>query len=187
MHYSLAVQAGVDTIEHGFFYEADGTMRFDARVAEQLAASQIPVVTTMQVAREMHDLGDDNVDAARWARILAGEREIKAKLRELGVPLVAGSDAGWRGIQFDTLWKELDEMVEIGMTPAESIHAATGGAAKALGIDDRLGTIQKGRIADLVAIEGELANDIHRLENVYAVFQAGSHVSWNQAIFASIV
>jgi imidazolonepropionase-like amidohydrolase len=173
---SLAVQAGVDTIEHGSFLEADGSRRFNARVAEQLAESQIPVVTTMQVARDMHDLGGDNVDVARWTRMLTEDREIKAKLHELGVPLIAGTDAGWRATRFDTLWKELEELVGIGMSPVEAIHAATGAAAQALNIDDRLGTIQKGRIADLIAIEGEPTSDIRCLEKVRAIFQAGSRV-----------
>jgi imidazolonepropionase-like amidohydrolase len=173
---SFAIEAGVDTIEHGSFVEADGTRRYDAGIAEQLAESQIPVVTTLQVARAMHDLGEDIPDGARWTRMLEEDRELKAQLWELGVPLVAGSDAGWRATRFDTFWKELEELCEIGMSPVEAIHAATGAAATALDIDDQLGVIQKGRIADLVAVEGELATDIRCLEKVQAVFQAGSRV-----------
>lgn len=94
-------------------------------------------------------------------------------LREMGVRFLAGSDAGWRATRFDTFWKELDELVGIGMTPVEAIHLATGATAKVLGHGEQFGTLQPGRIADLVAVEGDLSRDIGCLANVKAVFPAG--------------
>lgn len=173
---SNAVEAGVDLIEHASFMDLAGVTRYEPRIGEQLAESDIPVATTMQVARDLVDLGPDAPDYDRWKRTLEGDREVKARLRELGVPLLAGSDAGWRATSFGTFWKELDELVTIGMSPTEAIHAATGASAKALRLGGELGTVRPGLAADLTVVRGDLSKDIRCLAAVEAVFQAGAPV-----------
>lgn len=174
-----AVQAGVDLIEHGMFLEPDGSMRYDEGVAEALAEAGVPVTTTMQVARDMVEVLPDGEDRDHWQGWVEADREIKVKLRELGVPLLAGSDAGWRATAFDTFWRELDELVGVGMSPVEAIRSATGSVAEALGHDDEYGTVQEGKIADLVAVGGNLVQDIQCLTDVEAVFQAGTRIYSN--------
>jgi imidazolonepropionase-like amidohydrolase len=174
---SIAIEAGVDTIEHALFMAEDERMLIREDIADKLAESQIPVASTMQVARDMNDMASEGPDGPEWRAHLDADREIKARLHKLGVPLIAGSDAGWRYTQFGSFWKELDELVEIGMSPMRAVHAATGAAAQALGIDEQLGTIQPGRVADLLAVEGELARDIGCLAHVKAVYQSGARVS----------
>lgn len=171
-----AMEAGADIIEHALFMDIDEELRFNQSVAADLAASGIPVATTMQVARDIQDLGIGDTNMDRWKRMLDADREIKARLHELGVALLPGSDAGWRATPFDTFWKELDELIIIGMSPIEAITAATGTAAQVLGLADQLGTIDEGKLADLAVIDGNLAQDIRRLENVEAVFQSGKRV-----------
>jgi imidazolonepropionase-like amidohydrolase len=173
---SNAIQAGADVIEHALFMEADGRLHLNERVAEELAESGIPVTTTMQVARDIQDLRPGDVDLDRWRYMFEADCEIKARLRALGVTLLPGSDAGWRVTPFDTFWKELDELVKIGMSPVEAIHAATGRAARVLGIADQVGTIQAGKLADLVVVAGEVSRDIRCLQNVQTVLQSGTRV-----------
>ena len=173
---SNAVEAGVDWIEHGLFMEPDGVQCLDYDVAERLAESGIPVTTTMQVARDMVQVLPTGEDQSHWQRWLAADRVAKRQLREMGVRFLAGSDAGWRATGFDTFWKELDELVGIGMNPIEAIHAATGAVAGALRCADQCGTIKDGRVADMVAVGGDAAHDISRLADVQAVFQAGVRV-----------
>jgi len=85
----------------------------------------------------------------------------------LGVPVAAGTDAGVSLVRFDTLPDELKIYVaELGMTPLQAIHAATGGAAKSLGLDGTLGTLTVGRAADMLAVAGDPAT---RIEDVHAV------------------
>jgi imidazolonepropionase-like amidohydrolase len=170
------MEAGADIIEHALFMDTDEELRLNQSVAADLAASGIPVATTMQVARDIQDLGIGDTNMDRWKRMLDADREIKARLHELGVTLLPGSDAGWRATPFDTFWKELDELVIIGMSPIEAITAATGTAAQVLGLANQLGTIDEGKLADLAIIDGNLAQDIRRLENVEAVFQSGRRV-----------
>jgi imidazolonepropionase-like amidohydrolase len=94
----------------------------------------------------------------------------------LGVPLLAGSDAGWRATAFDTFWKELDELVVCGLTPVQAVNAATGAVARAWGYE-RFGAIAAGRAADLVVVSGDVSRDIRRLASVQAVYQSGAQVS----------
>jgi imidazolonepropionase-like amidohydrolase len=170
---SNAIEAGVDLIEHALFLDADGVTRYDPRVAERLAESGIPVSTTMQVARDLVDLGPDVQDYDRWVRMRDSDREIKSRLRGLGIRLVAGSDAGWRATTFSTFWKELDELVTIGMSATEAIQSATLSSAEALRQGRYYGAIRPGLSADLVAVGGDASHDIHCVADVRMVFLAG--------------
>jgi imidazolonepropionase-like amidohydrolase len=168
-----AVEAGADLIEHAMFFGRDLTPRYDPAVAERLARAAIPVTPTLQVNRDLVDLLPNGKERELWLLRQEEHRTIVSRLRALGVPLLAGSDAGWRATAFDTFWKELDELVACGLSPVDAIHAATGATSKALGVEDRYGTIRPGLLADLVAVNGDLANDIACLQQVRAVYQGG--------------
>ncbi len=171
-----AVEAGVDFIEHAMFTGPAGPSNYDPRVAEALAKSGIRVTPTLQVFRDLVDLLPPGPERDGWqARREAHEAQI-AKLHDLGVPLLAGSDAGWRATRFDTFWKELDELVICGLSPVEAVHAATGRTAEALGLANRVGTVQPGRSADLLLARGNVAQDIGCLQYVHSVYQAGRPV-----------
>jgi imidazolonepropionase-like amidohydrolase len=94
----------------------------------------------------------------------------------MGVPLLAGSDAGWRATAFDTVWKELDELVAARLTPVQAVHAATGAPAGVWNCDQTVGAIRAGLRADLLAVTGDVANNVRCLQHVRAVFQAGEQV-----------
>lgn len=170
-----AVDAGVDGIEHATFGAPGAMGRYDPEVGERLAAAGIDVTTTLQVYRDMAELSE-RPDHELWVARRDTARRSMAQLRELGVPLLAGSDAGWRATSFTRFWRELDELVVCGMSPVEAVHAATGGVARALGIDDRFGLVQADKTADLVVVQGDLSSDIRCLQVVRAVFQDGQLV-----------
>lgn len=174
---SRAVTAGTDLIEHAMFYSPDLTPRIDERVAEQLAASGIPVTPTLQVAKDVLDLQSPTDDLALWTQRRDIALEIVARLRELGVPILSGSDAGWRATRFDTFWKELAELVAAGLTPIEAIASATGDNARALGLGEKTGAIRPGLQADLLVVDGNAAADISRLQHVELVFQGGKQTT----------
>lgn len=172
-----AIDAGVDLIEHAAFQAADGTVQFDHRIAEKLARSGIAVTPTLQVYRDLADQLAEGSDRSRWQYLQETQRQCVARLHELGVPLLAGSDAGWRATAFNTFWKELDELHECGLSPVEVVHSSTGAVAHSLGKGKEFGTVQPGRRADIVAVAGELAADVRRVREVKLVIQAGHIVS----------
>lgn len=171
-----AIEADVDLIEHGSFYGTDLIPHFDPHVAEKLAKSNIPVTPTLQVNRDLVDLLPESPERSMWERRQQAQREIVRALNEIGVPLLAGSDAGWRATAFDTFWKEVDELAECGLPPVTAVRAATGAVSEALGVDDRFGTVQAGKAADLTIVDGDLSADIQRLRYVNSVFLAGNMV-----------
>jgi imidazolonepropionase-like amidohydrolase len=177
-----AVDAGVDQIEHaGFLIDSKGNQQFDPRVAEKLAKSGIPVTGTLAVAGAAVKamLAKENRTAAedaflgRWQAMLEDNVEQFRKLRDAGVSLVAGTDAGWRFTPFDGLPMEMELMVRGGMSTLEAITAGTGFAARVIGIDDKVGTLQAGLEADIIVVSGNPVEDLDRLRHLQLVMQAG--------------
>jgi imidazolonepropionase-like amidohydrolase len=95
----------------------------------------------------------------------------------LGVPLVAGNDAGWRETGFGDFYRELELLAEAGMTPLEAIHAATGRAADACQLTGITGSIAPGCAADLLAVRGDPLTHLDALAQPALVMQAGRIVT----------
>lgn len=179
-----ALDAGTDHIEHCSFLTGAMTVEYDDDIARRVADSGVYVTPTLQT---MHDL-----DSAMVARVDAGtatadertfvtnararfatQLETTSRLHELGVPLVAGSDAGWRHTRFDNFSRELAHLVDAGMTPLDAIHAATGRAADACQLGSVVGRLEPGKRADILAVQGDPSTDIAALTAVAMVLQDG--------------
>jgi len=99
------------------------------------------------------------------------------RMVRLGVPIVAGTDAGVSLTPFDSLPGELEIYVtDLGLTPLQAIQAATGDAARVLGLERTLGTLIPGRAADLVAVDGDPSTRIQDLRAVRVVIKGGRTV-----------
>jgi len=182
-----ALDAGTDHIEHCSFMAPDTTWRYDESVAQRVAASGVFVTATLQV-------GLDSMTAMqeRYAQGIATAEEVRIVtltpnrnenglanmryLHELGVPIVAGNDAGWRYTGFGDFYQELELLARVGMTPLEAIHAATGRAAKACQLDGIVGTVVPGCAADLLVVHGDPATDLSALNAPAMVLQSGRMV-----------
>lgn len=160
-----AVEAGVDTIEHFNWLARDGGVEFDAAVATQMARQgTAAVLTLVPLSRTAPALREAIVDCMRQAIAL-------------GVPVIAGTDAGVSLTPFDCLPRELEILVsDIGFTPVQAIAAATGEAARVLGLGSVVGTLRPGQLADLVAVDGDPSENISAVRNVRVVLQAGTPV-----------
>ena len=179
-----AIEAGVDQIEHACFELPDGTLSFDRKLASRMAQAGIWVTPTIQLYRDAQVhlqkkavTGDLNETERQQLKILPGVIESKLQalqgFLEAGVNVVAGNDAGLPYTGFGCLWQELDAMMSGGMTAMQTIAAATESAARMLGMDDQIGSIQPGKQADLLVVDGNPTEDISALSRVRLVMQAG--------------
>ncbi len=134
----IAVAAGVDSVEHGILIS-------DAELLAMAAAGTrwVPTLTPL------HNLRGD----PRWPRldeIFERHLEVVARGRDLGVILVAGSDAGSPGVPHGSLHTELALLRRAGLSPPEVRRAATGAAAELLGLGGGYGLLEAGARTDLV-------------------------------------
>ena len=93
-----------------------------------------------------------------------------------GVNILAGNDAGGNGTPHDDFITQLEMMSALGMDKKEVIKSATCRAANALGLESKIGTIEVGKKADLLVVEGDPLQDIQVLRNPYLVMVGGKRV-----------
>ncbi|HTI65679.1 MAG TPA: amidohydrolase family protein [Gemmatimonadaceae bacterium] len=106
----------------------------------------------------------------RWERAGRDARATTARLARAGVSIGTGTDI-W---QLPTaLHMELEELVAAGLSPAEAIRAATSSAARIIGVERDLGTIEPGKLADLVILDANPLTDIRNTRRIAAVIQGG--------------
>ena len=182
---SRALEAGFDVIFHAHFYRPDGTLQFQPEVAQRLVDSGAYVNPTLEVNRVLVESlrsreGDrtpaEEAALAQRTHRYAGQLENVAKLVQLGVKMVAGSDAGWGLVAFGDLVKELEAMTTVGMSPHEVLLSATRDAADALGVSREVGTLEAGKKADILVVAGDPAVDVTALKEVRAVMLGGRFV-----------
>jgi imidazolonepropionase-like amidohydrolase len=170
-----AVEAGVASVEHGTFA--------DRAVLRAMAASGTFLVPTLEAAEAL--LRHPEVLSALPPHLrarLTETREVHLEAvrtaHRLGVPIAMGTDAGTPGNHHGENAHECVDLVErVGMTPAESLAAATVGAARLLGQQGRLGTLDPGARADVVGLREDPLSDIRALTRVALVVKAGVPVS----------
>jgi imidazolonepropionase-like amidohydrolase len=111
----------------------------------------------------------------QFPAILAGFRTLVPLLRLQHIGLLAGTDLGTTGIiPGASLHDELTLLVAAGYTPVEALRAATLNPAVFLGLADSLGTIEPGKVADLVLLEGNPVVDVGNIRRIVAVIRAGT-------------
>ena len=113
--------------------------------------------------------------AAKARAALAGRARMFRNAVRLGVPIAFGTDSavsphGDNGQEFAL-------MTGLGMSPAAALQAATAAAARLLGVEATLGTLQAGKVADVVAVRGNPLSDIHVMERPVLVMKEGSSTS----------
>lgn len=91
-----------------------------------------------------------------------------------GIPVVMGSDTGFFGVFLGAAWQvEMELMVEAGLTPAQAIAAATINAARMIGREKEQGSVEAGKLADLVILDANPLTDIRAVRNVHRVVKGG--------------
>ena len=163
-----AVEAGVRTIEHGTYLD-------DEAMAMMIERGTYLVPTLMAGDSVTKNAEIDGfypeVVRAKASKIGPAMSGTFKRAVELGVPIAFGTDAGVFG--HGTNGHEFRLMVDGGMLPIQAIESATRVAAEVLDMSDRLGTIEGGKIADIVAVPGNPLKDIDLMKNVVFVMKEG--------------
>jgi imidazolonepropionase-like amidohydrolase len=98
------------------------------------------------------------------------------RLIELGAKVVTGSDSSWGDYELGNTAYETECLVMAGLSPMDGVLSVTSNAAAALDIDDRVGTLEPGKLADVIVVDGNPEDDIGDLWNVSEVFLGGRRI-----------
>jgi imidazolonepropionase-like amidohydrolase len=155
------IDAGVDSIEHG--------LDLDDAALKQMVAKGVYLVPTLYVY-EFEPEEDLAMSGGKTTRARIHEASFKRALAA-GVKIAFGTDAG--PFPHGTQAVEFEYMTRFGMTPLAAIQSATIAAAELMGWADRVGAVEPGKFADLIAVDGSPLDDIKLLEHVRFVMKGG--------------
>jgi imidazolonepropionase-like amidohydrolase len=159
-----AVRAGVDSIEHGTMLDDEG-----AALMAKKGTWLVPTLYTFQHGVELGmSHGQDAISLAKGKEILAHQQPAFARALKAHLKIAVGIDD-----EPQYLPKEVEALVRGGMTPLEALQAATIRGAELLNWSDRIGTIEVGKFADIIAIDGDPTQDINAIEKVVFVMKDG--------------
>jgi imidazolonepropionase-like amidohydrolase len=174
-----SIEGGVNTVEHGFFITEEQLMKMRDR---QIAWVPTFAPVQLQIDRAS-ELGWDDVVVGHLKRIIASHQGMLRRAHELGVPIVAGSDAGSCGVPHGIGFiEELCHMERAGMPPMAILRAATGVSAKTLEFSEPIGRIAAGCRSRFILTEHDPLATVANLHRAKTVLFDGSAVSCPDAL-----
>ena len=156
-----AIEAGVDSIEHG--------LELDDTSLREMVGKGIYLVPTLYV----YEVGAEEdllATGGKTSRARIHEESFRRALAS-GVKIAFGTDVG--PFPHGTQAKEFEYMVRFGMTPAQALCSATQRAAELMGWQDRIGSLERSKFADVIAVSGDPLSDITELQRVKFVMKGG--------------
>ncbi len=164
----LAVRAGVASIEHGSFLDEEG--------ARMMVDHGTVLVPTLMAAESVERAAKNGIlKGHRAEKALAAATAVRRAIKLAvanRVPIALGTDAGV--FPHGTNAREFFLLVDWGgLSPMQAIQAGTANGAKLLGWDDRIGSLTTGKLADIVAVEGDPLADITRMQHTVFVMKNG--------------
>ena len=160
-----------------FVYETTPPFFSDPFFLREIDAFRREVTLLSDPARQEQTRTGENRQAVKLA-LEQGSRNLGI-LSDAGVLIALGTDSGTNEGQWQGYFehRELEMMVEAGMSPTQALVAATGGAARAMELDDHLGTLRPGRWADLLVLNANPVDDIRATRQIDSVWIAGRRLA----------
>jgi imidazolonepropionase-like amidohydrolase len=182
-----ALEAGADMLIHAMFNNPDGTATLNTDLVKQIVDRAIWVNPTVHVGRARvwrwerisRDRALTESEAAEYT--LASQRntvlfEHVGAMVQAGVKMAAGSDCGWSYYAFGGFRHEIEALASCGMGAAGALRSGTLDSAAAMGLDRDVGSIEVGKLADLLVVDGDPLANLEALANIEAVFLGGDRV-----------
>jgi imidazolonepropionase-like amidohydrolase len=168
-----AVDAGIDTLEHCPF-RAHGRIAYDARLVADMVARDLIVSLAMPATWYRLRPEDMREPRTHPGHLWVDRYETIRRMHAAGVKLVVSSDQGSTGTQIDELALLMEFLTDQVHIPAAAVlRGVTGLAAEALGLADRVGTLEPGKLADLVIVDGDPFVDMTAMRRVHTVIKEG--------------
>src|ERR1700744_3378511 len=163
-----AIRAGVTSIEHGTFMDDEAITLF-----KKYGTWYVPTIIAGKSVADSAKKPGYFPEVIRGKALAVGPiiQGTFAKAYKAGVKIAFGTDAGVYA--HGKNWMEFVYMTEAGMPPLEAIKCATVNAAELIGISDKAGTLEPGKGADIVAVEGDPVQDIHAMGQMRFVMKEG--------------
>jgi len=161
-----AIRLGADSIEHGTYADSGSFALFKAHETYLVPT----LLTTQLLMKAARDRPETLAPGSAAKALAVGPRKIRsfAEAYKAGVKIAFGSDTG-----LGQNGQEFGLMVGAGMSPMDAIMSATAGSSDLIGASDRIGSVQAGRYADIIAVAGDPLKDITELERVDFVMKGG--------------
>ncbi|MGE3538397.1 MAG: amidohydrolase family protein [Candidatus Tectimicrobiota bacterium] len=168
-----AVDAGIDTLEHCPF-RAHGRIAYDEQLVADIVARNL--IVSLAMPATWYRLRAEDMREARThpGHLWAERYETIRRMHEAGVKLVVSSDQGSTGTRIDELALLMEFLTDQVHIPAAAVlHGVTGLAAEALGIASQVGTLEPGKLADIVVLDGDPLTDMQAVRHVHTVIRGG--------------
>jgi imidazolonepropionase-like amidohydrolase len=168
------IKAGTNSVVHGFF--------MDEECADMMVKNNVFLESTNLYVKRVKDMGKGKLPDWMVEKAIETWEDKKKNFKmylQKGIKISFGSDCGVPFLKQGDNAVELSVFVELGMSPMEAIVAATKTASEAIGIEDKVGTIQEGKLADIILIDGDPLQDISILskeEKIKMVIKNGETV-----------
>ncbi|MBM3948510.1 MAG: amidohydrolase family protein [SAR202 cluster bacterium] len=182
-----ALDGGIDMIIHCTFRDADGKDRFREDIAERIGKQGTYVNPTLQVLRSTvwaleRKKQERALTPNEQARLDFFQRNFDRRMEDcrrlvgMGLKVITGSDSSWTDYQLGNTVYEVECLTDVGFSPMRAVQSVTADAAVALGVDRIVGTLEPGKEADVIVVDGDPSRDVRALWNVREVFLAGKRV-----------
>jgi len=163
-----ALKAGVRSIEHGTYMDTDVM-----NMLKKYKAYYVPTIIAGKWVEEKAKIDGFFPEIVRPKAAAIGPviQETFGRANKAGVNIAFGTDSGVS--EHGRNAEEFVYMVEAGMTPANTLKAATIDAAKLLGVDNELGTLEVDKLADIIAVKGNPLDDVTKLQRIEFIMKNG--------------